>query len=67
MKRARFAVVRNVGTAAFIGIVLAGHALAQPYLPDWPNVPTITLNEDQSGAAGLPPLNVPQISAEVLL
>ncbi len=29
------------------------------YLPDGPNVPTITLNEDQSGAADLQPLPVP--------
>ena len=29
------------------------------YLPDGPNVPTITLNEDQSGAADLPPVIEP--------
>jgi hypothetical protein len=32
---------------------------AQLYLPDSPDVPTITLNEAQSGAAGLSPLPVP--------
>ncbi len=29
------------------------------YVPDGPNFPTVTLNEDQSGAADLPPLRVP--------
>ena len=29
------------------------------YLPDGPDVPTVALNEGQSGAAGLPPLPVP--------
>jgi hypothetical protein len=38
---------------------LSGVASAQAYLPDGPNVPTITLNESQEGAAGLPPLPVP--------
>ncbi len=32
---------------------------AQGYLPDGPNVPNITLNESQEGAAGLQPLPVP--------
>jgi hypothetical protein len=32
---------------------------AQPYIPDGPDVPTIVLNESQSGAAGLAPLPVP--------
>jgi hypothetical protein len=36
-----------------------GVAWAQGYLPDGPNVPVVTLDEDQSGAAGLPPLAVP--------
>jgi hypothetical protein len=40
--------------------LLGGVASAQPYLPDGPNVPTITLNESQEGAAGLPPLPVPR-------
>jgi hypothetical protein len=43
----------------FAAIGLASQSWAQPYLPDGPNVPTITLNESQSGAAGLPPLYVP--------
>lgn len=38
---------------------LSGGALAQGYLPDGPNVPVVTLNEDRSGAAGLAPLPVP--------
>jgi hypothetical protein len=32
---------------------------AERYIPDGPDVPTIVLNEGQSGAAGLPPLSVP--------
>lgn len=36
-----------------------GTAAAQRYIPDGPNVPTVVLNEGQSGAAGLPPLPVP--------
>ena len=39
---------------------LTSPATAAPlYLPDSPDVPTITLNEAQSGAAGLPALPVP--------
>ena len=34
-------------------------AAAQPYLPDGPNVPVITLNEGPEGAAGLEPLRAP--------
>jgi hypothetical protein len=34
-------------------------AWAQAYPPDGPDIPTITLNEGQEGAAGLPPLPVP--------
>jgi hypothetical protein len=46
----------------FSGLVfgLSGPASAQGYVPDGPNVPTITLNESQEGAAGLPPLPVPR-------
>lgn len=43
--------------------ILPGWALpatAQHYIPDGPDVPVVTLNESQSGAAGLPPLPVPQ-------
>jgi hypothetical protein len=45
----------------FSGLVfgLSGVASAQGYLPDGPNVPLITLNESQEGAAGLPALPVP--------
>ena len=55
---------RNLGLAlavGFSGLVFAvsGVARAQGYLPDGPNVPLITLNESQEGAAGLPPLPVP--------
>src|SRR5579871_2816212 len=44
-----------------ISLLLAANitAAAQGYLPDGPNVPTITLNESEEGAAGLPPLPVP--------
>jgi hypothetical protein len=40
------------------GLVLALSASvwAQAYPPDGPDIPTITLNEGQQGAAGLPPL-----------
>ena len=34
-------------------------ASAQPYLPDGPYVPTVTLNEGPEGAAGLPALRAP--------
>ena len=34
-------------------------AWAQAYPPDGSDIPTITLNEGQEGAAGLPPLPVP--------
>ena len=45
----------------FFGLVsgLSGVASAQGYLPDGPNVPTVTLNEGPEGAAGLSPLRVP--------
>ena len=46
----------------FCGLLfgLSGAALASPpYVPDGPSFPTITLNEGQEGAAGLPPLVVP--------
>ncbi len=45
----------------FCGLVfgLSGPAWGQAYPPDGPDFPTITLNEGQEGAAGLPPLNVP--------
>jgi hypothetical protein len=36
-----------------------GLAFVQKYLPDGPDVPTITLNESEAGAAGLPQLHVP--------
>ena len=42
--------------AAVLGSSLAR---AQDYLPDGPNVPTITLDEGPEGAAGLPPLPAP--------
>ena len=47
--------------AAVSGFVaaLSGPAWAQAYPPDGPDIPTITLNEGQEGAAGLPPLPVP--------
>jgi hypothetical protein len=55
---------RGVGVAlvvAWCGLLfgLSGGAAAQRYIPDGPDVPVVTLNEDQSGAAGLPPLPVP--------
>ena len=53
------AVLARLGLLLFVALALAGQARAQRYLPDGPNVPLVTLNEDQRGAAGLPPLNVP--------
>jgi hypothetical protein len=55
----------NVGlpwVVAVSGLVaaLSDGAAAQPYLPDGPNVPVISLNESQEGAAGLPLLPVPR-------
>jgi len=45
----------------FAGLVLglSGSAWAQTYPPDGPDIPVITLNEGQEGAAGLPSLEVP--------
>ena len=55
---------RGYGLSFLVGLSglvfgLSGVASAQNYLPDGPNVPSITLNESQEGAAGLPPLPVP--------
>jgi hypothetical protein len=56
---------RTGGRAAplFAGFLLAlwsgGGTLAQKYVPDGPDVPTVTLDEDESGALDLPPLPVP--------
>jgi hypothetical protein len=41
------------------GAAWAGGQAGLGYLPDGPNAPTITLNESEEGAAGLPPLPVP--------
>ena len=41
------------------GVAWAGGQAGLGYLPDGPNVPNITLNESEEGAAGLPPLPVP--------
>ena len=41
------------------GVAWAGGQAGLSYLPDGPNVPNITLNESEEGAAGLPPLPVP--------
>jgi hypothetical protein len=48
-----------VALSLFLALGLTCQARAQRYLPDGPNVPTVTLNESQSGVAGLPPLRVP--------
>ncbi|HLY90310.1 MAG TPA: hypothetical protein VKQ27_15110, partial [Acetobacteraceae bacterium] len=59
MARLRWS-LRGIALIAFSWWFLTGPATAaQLYLPDSPDVPTITLNEAQSGAAGLPPLPVP--------
>ncbi len=53
---------RGLGLWLLAGVVvfgLSGVASAQHYLPDGPDVPVVTLNESQLGAAGLPPLHVP--------
>ena len=55
---------RGFGLSFLVGLSglvfgLSGAASAQGYLPDGPNVPIVTLNESQEGAAGLPPLPVP--------
>ena len=54
-----FGLVLVVG---FSGLVfgLSGPAWAQAYPPDGPDIPTITLNESEEGAAGLPSLDVPR-------
>ena len=54
----RFGLSSLVG---FSGLVfgLSGSGWAQAYPPDGPDIPTITLNEGQEGAAGLPPLEIP--------
>jgi hypothetical protein len=51
--------LRTVGLVALGLCSLVCAANAQPYIPDGPDVPTIALNEGQSGASGLPPLPVP--------
>ena len=45
----------------FLGLFsgISSAAWAQAYPPDGPDIPTITLNIGQEGAAGLPPLPVP--------
>ena len=55
---------RAVGLSIMAGlsgllIALSSSAWGQAYPPDGPNIPTITLNEGQEGAAGLEPLDVP--------
>jgi hypothetical protein len=55
---------RGFGLSFLVGfsglaLGLSGAAWAQAYPPDGPNIPTITLNEGQEGAAGLRPLEVP--------
>jgi hypothetical protein len=56
-------VARGRGTALFAAcaacIFAAGGAAAQRYIPDGPDVPVVTLDEGESGAAGLPALPVP--------
>lgn len=54
IKRSVFYSIPILATFAFSQTVLA-----QRFLPDGPDVPVVTLNEGQSGAAGLPPLEVP--------
>ncbi len=52
--------LRGVALLAFALSSLLRPANAAPtYIPDSPDVPTIALNESQSGAPGLPPLPVP--------
>ena len=55
----RAAIGFGLSLLVLLGFGLSGVASAQKYIPDGPDVPTIALNEDQSGAAGLPPLPVP--------
>jgi hypothetical protein len=43
----------------WLALGAAAGAAGQTYIPDGPDAPTVTLNEDQSGAADLPPLPVP--------
>ena len=55
---------RRCGLSSLVGFVglvfgLSGSGWAQAYPPNGPDIPTITLNEGQEGAAGLPPLSVP--------
>jgi hypothetical protein len=55
---------RRFGLSALVGLSglafgLSSTPWAQAYPPDGPDIPTITLNEGQEGAAGLPPLPVP--------
>jgi hypothetical protein len=42
-----------------LGFGVNNPAWAQAYPPNGPDIPTITLNEGQEGAAGLRPLPVP--------
>lgn len=52
---ARGVVLGGLGWVSFLCCAVA----APHYIPDGPDVPTIVLNESQSGAAGLPALRVP--------
>ncbi len=50
---------RILGLSLFLPLGMTGQALARPYPPNGPNIPVVTLNEDQSGAADLPLLKEP--------
>ena len=55
---------RRFGLPLLVGFLgpyfgISSAAWAQAYPPDGPDIPTITLNIGQEGAAGLPPLEVP--------
>lgn len=50
------------GAAVAAGLWFGSSGLAwgsPPYVPDGPQIPTVTLDESREGAAGLPPLPVP--------
>lgn len=53
--RSSTAAIRGTGPASKLAA-----AQTQPYPPDGPDFPTVTLNEGPAGAAGLPPLNPPK-------
>jgi hypothetical protein len=59
MRHSRRAVLGIAALVVGVSLGFGGTARAPRYIPDGPDVPTVALNEEQSGAVDLPPLPVP--------